>query len=54
MSLTGNRRVYLAGLRIHHGLAGALLVTAGAFLAWHDRHDFPWPLIDREDATNGR
>jgi hypothetical protein len=51
-------RCYLAGARIHHGLTGLLLLTAGvatrhpalvaagALAVWHDRRDFPFPLHD--------
>ena len=47
-------RVYVGGLRIHHGLAGcglaavgiarryALLSAVGIALVLHDRADFPW------------
>lgn len=41
------RRVYLFGHRIHHGAVGVGLAVAGALLAYHDRRDWPWPLIDR-------
>lgn len=34
--------------RLHHGSAGAALVLLGAALAFHDRHDWPWPFVDRE------
>jgi hypothetical protein len=32
-------RLFLAGLRFHHGLTGCLLALTGLFLAWHDRKD---------------
>lgn len=41
------RRVYLFGHRIHHGAVGVGLALVGAVLAYHDRRDWPWPLIDR-------
>lgn len=51
-------RCYLAGLRIHHGLTGVLLVAGGliarkrglfvlgALLALEDFRDLPWSLFD--------
>lgn len=39
-------RVYVRGRRIHHGLAGAVLVVVGAVLCLHDRRDWPWRLQD--------
>lgn len=47
-------RVYVAGLRVHHGSTGVALAVAGlarrdrrlvviaAALICHDAHDFPW------------
>lgn len=52
-------RVWILGARVHHGLVGAValgaagvlrrrtLAALGAALVWHDRLDFPWPLIER-------
>jgi hypothetical protein len=52
-------RVYLLGLRLHHGLTGALLCLAGfvreerhvlvlgLLLIADDAHDFPWRLRER-------
>jgi hypothetical protein len=49
-------RLYLRGLRVHHGLSGTLVCLAalgagrrtaavlGLCLAAHDAADFPWPL----------
>jgi hypothetical protein len=45
--VTACRKVYIVGLRIHHGLAGAAMLALGAVLVIHDRRDWPWPLIDR-------
>ena len=42
------RRLYLAGYRVHHGLAGVLLIGAGFALVAHDWKDRPWPLKDWE------
>lgn len=39
-------RVYICGYRVHHGLVGAALAAAGILLVWHDRRDFPWPVVD--------
>lgn len=36
------RRVWVLGLRIHHGAFGFLLLVIGTLLVWHDRRDFPW------------
>lgn len=33
------RRVYVAGLRLHHGTVGASLVLVGSVLMAHDRRD---------------
>lgn len=46
----GGRRVYIAGRRVHHGLAGLMLCAAGVALIVHDWRDRPWPLRDREDS----
>jgi hypothetical protein len=40
------RRVYVAGRRIHHGLAGVALALVGLALAYHDRRDYPWSIWD--------
>lgn len=37
-----NRRTYVFGLRLHHGLAGAALCVAGIYLMVDDWKDFPW------------
>lgn len=34
------RRVWVLNRRIHHGLAGALLVAVGTALMLHDRRDW--------------
>ena len=34
-----NRRVYVRGRRLHHGLVGAIAVAAGLAAAVHDRRD---------------
>lgn len=34
-----NRRVYVRGRRLHHGLIGAIAVAAGLVAAVHDRRD---------------
>jgi hypothetical protein len=54
-------RVYVSGLRVHHGLTGAVMLTCGLLaranartllcgmavsLMVHDAHDFPWSLRD--------
>jgi hypothetical protein len=36
----GNRQVFVKGRRLHHGLVGAIAITAGLVLAVHDRKDF--------------
>jgi len=41
------RRLYIAGYRLHHGLAGVLLIAIGVALVAHDARDFPWPVKDR-------
>ncbi len=53
---TNGPRVYVLGLRLHHGLIGAALlalglarserslVLAGVALIADDAHDFPWAL----------
>lgn len=58
--LTRCRKLYVAGIRIHHGLFGEVLTVAGVVLQrpvvalaglaliTHDRHDFPFPLRDPE------
>jgi hypothetical protein len=52
-------RVYVFGLRIHHGLAGVALIAVGlahserslialgCALVLDDAHDFPWALLER-------
>lgn len=47
LTVTRRRRCYIAGRRLHHGLFGAGLTLLGVLLTWHDRRDWPWPLIDR-------
>ncbi len=55
-------RLYVRGLRIHHGLTGAVMLATSLLappsprrralracalaLMAEDGHDFPWPLID--------
>ena len=34
-----NKRVYVRGRRLHHGLIGAVAVIAGLAAAVHDRRD---------------
>ena len=34
-----NKRVYVRGRRLHHGLIGAIAVAAGLVAAVHDRRD---------------
>lgn len=34
-----NKRVYVRGRRLHHGLIGAIAVAAGLVAAMHDRRD---------------
>lgn len=41
------RRLYLSGYRIHHGLVGLVLLAVGAALAFNDRHDWPFRLVER-------
>lgn len=36
------RRMYIAGRRLHHGLACLIGVAILSFGIWHDRRDFPW------------
>ena len=36
------RRVWVCGLRVHHGLVGVGAVIVGAALMLHDRKDWPW------------
>jgi hypothetical protein len=43
-------RLYVKGLRIHHGAVGALLTIVGAVLTAHDWRDFPWPLKDPREG----
>lgn len=45
--LTSERRLYVAGRRIHHGRAGWWLVKLGVLLMLHDILDWPWPVRDR-------
>lgn len=47
LRVTPNRRCYVLGYRLHHGLFGAILAAFGAVLTYHDRRDFPWRLRDR-------
>lgn len=35
-------RLYLGGVRVHHGLTGCLVAAVGLVLVWHDRRDFPF------------
>lgn len=56
----GGPRVYVSGFRVHHGLAGCILVLIGAIrrkrrvvqlggaLVLTDLHDFPWSPLDSE------
>lgn len=37
-----NRRTYVFGLRLHHGLVGAALFATGVVLMLDDWKDFPW------------
>lgn len=37
-----NRRLYLHGHRLHHGMVGSILAAIGAILMLHDRRDAPW------------
>jgi hypothetical protein len=39
---TKQRRVWICGLRVHHGLVGLGAACVGAVLMLHDRKDFPW------------
>ena len=34
-----NKRVYVRGRRLHHGLIGAVAIVAGVVCAVHDRRD---------------
>lgn len=45
--ITSDRKVYVFGLRIHHGLAGLFAIAAGSLALWHDWKDRPWYLRDR-------
>lgn len=45
--LTRCRKLYVLGLRFHHGPPCVALAVLGVLGAWHDRRDFPWPLRDR-------
>lgn len=47
--LTPDRKLYVFGFRIHHGLQGCALVALGLILTFHDRKDFPWRLRDLLD-----
>lgn len=40
-------RLYIAGRRLHHGLAGQLLALIGLGLMLHDRRDYPWSVDTR-------
>jgi hypothetical protein len=35
-------RLYLVGVRVHHGLTGCFMAAVGLALVWHDRRDFPF------------
>lgn len=62
---TNGPRLYVHGLRVHHGLTGSALVAVGLLtheralvgcglaLVAHDAHDFPWRLRERA-VTPGR
>ena len=39
---TDKRRVWICGLRVHHGLVGLGAAIVGAALMVHDRKDWPW------------
>lgn len=39
---TDKRRVWVCGLRVHHGLVGLGAAIVGAALMIHDRKDWPW------------
>lgn len=45
--VTSDRKLYVLGLRLHHGLTGTFLAALGAILVVHDARDFPWRLRDR-------
>lgn len=45
--VTSDRKLYAFGLRLHHGLTGAVLTALGIALVAHDARDFPWRLRDR-------
>jgi hypothetical protein len=59
-------RVYLLGLRVHHGLIGCVLALLGTWrrersllplglmLVCTDRHDFPWSPREATSATRDR
>lgn len=36
------QRVWIMGLRLHHGAVGFGLTFIGVVLCHHDRKDFPW------------
>jgi hypothetical protein len=36
------KRMYVFGRRLHHGLTGAIFVAVGVGLMWHDRADRWW------------
>jgi hypothetical protein len=42
-----DRRVYVAGRRVHHGLAGLVAILVGMAAVVHDWRDRPWWLRDR-------
>jgi hypothetical protein len=44
---TDNRRVWILGARIHHGLVGLVLTVVGTVLMIDDWHDHWW-ITDNE------
>lgn len=46
MIRVSNRRCYVLGYRLHHGLTGLILAALGVALTYHDRRDFPWRIHD--------
>lgn len=42
------KRCWVAGKRLHHGLAGAALAALGVALMLHDRKDWPWSINDED------
>lgn len=44
----GGRRLFIGGLRCHHGLTGCVVVALGIAMIWHDRHDWRVWLVLRE------